>query len=92
MYEKRSFEEEVDALKESMSRAVWQAMTTLGFDNSKGTSLYDYQVEFCYLIDSVERDSKFIATKQLPKIRELISNLRKECNEAKEAKEAAKEE
>jgi len=87
MYEKRSFEEEVANLKESMSRAVWQAMTTLGFDNSKGTALYDYQVDFCYLIDSVERDSRFIALKQLPKMRELIGNLRKECSEAKDAKD-----
>jgi len=83
MYEKRSFEEEVSSIKESMNRAVWQAMTNLGFDNSKGTVLYNYQVEFCYLIDSIERDSKFIANKQIPKAKELISNLRKECSEPK---------
>lgn len=88
MYEKRSFEEEVAALKESMNRANWQAMTTLGFDNSRGTRLYEYQVEYCYMIDSIERDSRFVAGKLIPKVRELISNLRKECNEAKDSKDS----
>ncbi len=84
-HDKRTFEEDVAALKESMRRAVWQAMTTFGFDNSKGTRLHHYQVEYCYLIDSIERDSRFVAGKCIPKVRELISNLRKECQEAKDA-------
>ncbi len=86
-FEKRTFEEEVTALKESMKRAVWQGMTTFGFDNSAGTRLHFYQVEYCYLIDSIERDSRFVASKQIPKVRELISNLRRECAEAKEVAE-----
>lgn len=81
--EKKSFDDDIVSLRESMKRANWQGMTTLGFDNSAGTKLYDYQVEFCYLIDSIERDSPFIAGKMLPKARELISNLRKECAETK---------
>jgi len=84
-HEKRSFEEEVSALKESMKRAVWQAMTTLGFDNTAGSRLHWYQTEYCYLIDAIERDSRFIAGKLIPKARELISNLRRECQEAKDA-------
>jgi lipid II:glycine glycyltransferase (peptidoglycan interpeptide bridge formation enzyme) len=84
MYEYSSFEDEVSTLKENMKRVVWQAMTSMGFDNSKGTKLYDYQVEYCYLIDSIERDSRFIALKKIPKTKELISNLRKECVKAKE--------
>jgi len=83
MYEKRSFEDDVSALKESMNRANWQAMTTLGFDNTKGSRLYEYQVEYCYLIDSIERDSRFVAGKLIPKVRELINSLRKECAETK---------
>ena len=86
--EPKPLHEEIAALKESMAHAVWQAKTTIGFDNSRGTTLYDYQVDFCYLINSIERDSKFIAYKQIPKVRELISNLRKECSEAKEARES----
>lgn len=83
MYEKRSFEDDVAALRESMNRANWQAMTTLGFDNTKGSRLYEYQVDYCYLIDSIERDSRFVAGKLIPKVRELIANLRKECSESK---------
>jgi hypothetical protein len=71
-----SFEDEVKYLKNAFDRAVWNVMTKTGFDNSKGTFLYDCQVEYCYLIDSIERDSFFIAKKQLPKIRELIKSLR----------------
>lgn len=83
--DQRSIEEDAAALRESMKRAVWQGMTTFGFDNSVGTRLHHYQVEFCYLIDAIERDNRFVAGKLIPKARELISQLRRECAEAKDA-------
>ncbi len=92
MFDQAAFDEEVATLKESMSRVMWRAMNVFGFDNSKGTKIYEYQVEFCYMIDSVQRDSNFIATKQLSKIRELISTIRRDCNDATKGKDSDKEE
>ena len=88
MFERRTLSEEVASLKQAFDRTNWKAMTTLGFDNSKGTTLYDYQVEFCYLMDSIERDSTFIARKQIPKVRLLIDELRDEIS-AKERGESS---
>jgi hypothetical protein len=49
-----------------------------GWDNSKGTTLYQYQVDFCYLIDSIQRDPSYIAPKRIQEANELIANLEKE--------------
>lgn len=76
-----SFEDEVKYLMQSFDRAVWNVMTKTGFDNRKGTFLYECQVDYCYLIDSIQRDSFFVAKKQLPKIRELIKKLREHAAE-----------
>lgn len=84
--ERRSFDEEVNSAVETFNRVNWQAMTSLGFDNSRGTVLYDYQVEFMYLIDTITRDSKFIANKTLPRLRALISEYRDDLKRIKEEK------
>jgi len=76
MYSQRSVSEDVATLKQSFDRLVWKAMTTFGFDNSRGTMIYNYQVEYTYLINSIERDSSFVAKKQVHKVRELVDEFR----------------
>jgi len=78
MFERKTLSEEITSLKTAFDRTNWKAMTTLGFDNSKGTTLHDYQVEYCWLMNSIERDSPFVAKKEIPKVRQLIDDLRVE--------------
>ena len=88
MFERKTLSEEVASLKQAFDRTIWKAMTTFGFDNSKGTTVYDFQVEYCWLMNSIERDSPFVAKKQIPRVRLLIDELR-EAISAKERGESS---
>jgi len=45
------------------------------------TLLYDYQVEFCYLIDDIQRCPKYITTKNIQKANDLIAELEAETGQ-----------
>jgi enhancing lycopene biosynthesis protein 2 len=64
-----------------LNNAFSKATKPLGFKNIKGTKLYDYQVEFMYLIDSIQRDPSYMAPKAIARANSLIDEV---CNEVSE--------
>ena len=72
---KINVEKVVKYLNHTFSKAQQQAMVAVGNKNVKGTSLYDFQVEFCYLIDHIERGPAYIAPKKISEANELIERL-----------------
>lgn len=44
----------------------------------KITPMYYYQVEFCYLIDNIQRCPRYISTKNIQRANELIAELEAE--------------
>jgi hypothetical protein len=64
-----------------LNNAFSKATKPLGFKNIKGTKLYDYQVEFMYLIDSIQRDPLYMAPKAIAKSNKLIGKVEKEALE-----------
>jgi hypothetical protein len=69
----------VEYLNRAFANAMHKAGAKLGDkDNSKGTVLYDYQVEFCYLIDSIQRDPSYIVPKKIQEANDLIARLEQE--------------
>lgn len=47
-----------------------------------GTTLYRYQVEFCYLIDEIQRGPQYIVPKIISDANELIAQLENEEGDA----------
>lgn len=45
--------------------------------NVRGSALHEYQVEFAYLIDSIQRGPVFFAIQRIAEANELISKLQK---------------
>ena len=45
--------------------------------NSKGTELYQFQVDFCYLIDGIQRGPSYTAPKLITNANNLISDMEK---------------
>jgi len=79
--------EVVKYLNRAFSRATYKASATLGkaarrSKNKAGewetTPLYDYQVEFCYLIDEIQRAPKYISTKAIQKAYELLEEIERD--------------
>ena len=69
----------VEYLNRSFAYTLQKASDRLGTrDNSKGTLLYQYQVDFCYLINSIERDPGYIGNKNIQEANALIERLEKE--------------
>lgn len=76
-----NIDEVVKYLNRAFSRATYSSSSVLGnkairFKNKdkvwETTSLYDYQVEFCYIIDEIQRSPKYIAVKAIQKAYALI--------------------
>lgn len=44
------------------------------------TTMYDYQVDFCYLMDDIRRGPRYISTKSIQLANELIAKLEEEAN------------
>jgi hypothetical protein len=59
-------------LNHAFGKAQAKAIGGSGYKNTKGTQLYDYQVDFCYLIDDIQRGSKYIAPKKISEANNLI--------------------
>lgn len=43
----------------------------------RGTDAYQYQVDFCYLIDEIQRGPRYILPKVISRANELIAQMRK---------------
>ena len=68
----------VKYLNHAFSKAQQQAQPAVGNKNVRGTPLHDYQVEFAYLIDDIERGPTYIAPKKISEANELIERLSNE--------------
>lgn len=68
----------VEYLNRSFARALKEYTDKHGRDNQKGTTVYQYEVDFCYLIDSIQRDPGYSVPKTIQEANELIEKLEKE--------------
>lgn len=71
-------EQVVSYLSFAFSRAQQKALHAIGNRNHHGTALYDYQVEFCYLIDEIQRGPEYILPKVIQDANQLIVSLERE--------------
>lgn len=71
---KINVEQVVKYLTHAFSKAQQRA-STVGIKNARGTQLYQDQVEFCYLIDDIERGPTYIVPKKISEANELIEKL-----------------
>lgn len=60
-------------LNHAFGKAVQKA--NLGSKNQKGTKLYEYQVDFSYLIDGIGRSPNYIVPKLITEANELIDKI-----------------
>jgi hypothetical protein len=74
-------EQVVSYLSHAFSRAAQKAVSVIGNRNSKGTKLYRYQVEFCYLVDEIQRGPEYILPKVIQDANQLILRLERETRE-----------
>jgi len=79
----------VKYLSRAFSKAAIKSASVIGvrahrFKDRNGnwatTPLYDYQVEFCHLINNIQRCPRYIATKSIQRANELIAELEAESN------------
>lgn len=79
----------VNYLNHAFSRAASKASSKLGnralrtvVDGTvETTALYDYQVEFCYLVDTIQRGATYIVPKVIQDANDLIARLEQEGTE-----------
>lgn len=74
---------DVDRVVEYLRRAFAAAQEKFvekrdGYKNGKGTTLYQYQVDFCYLIDEIQRGPTFSVPKVIQDANDLIARLEQE--------------
>jgi len=75
-------------LSRAFSKAAAKAAHTIGtkalrtYDKRRGvvttTALYEYHVDFCYLMDNITRGPRYISTKSIQRANELIAELEAE--------------
>lgn len=75
---KINVEQVVGYLNHAFSKASQKANRVIGSKNSKGTKMYRYQVEFCYLVDNIQRGPRYITPKLITEANELIAKLENE--------------
>ena len=80
----------LDEVVKYLSHAFVRAVAKSGVGSTRGTrtkqrngeysttKLYDYQVEFCYIMDNVTRGPRYISTKNIQLANELIERLENE--------------
>lgn len=73
---KIDIEQVVNYLNFAFAKATSDFATLNGSKNHKGTNLYDYQVEFCYLVDDIQRGPRYIAPKKISRANELIGEIK----------------
>lgn len=67
----------VGYLSHAFVRAQQRAAQVIGNRNFRGTKLYDFQVDFCYLIDEIQRGPVYILPKVIQDANQLILALEK---------------
>lgn len=89
---KINVEQVITYLNHAFVRAAQKAVQQIGNRNHKGTTLYMYQTEFCYLIDEIQRGPGYILPKVIQDANQLILALERETftwlNEREEARKA----
>lgn len=78
--EKNNKKTTVAYLNHSFSEAL-KTSGIVNLKNTKGTDLYDYQVEYCYLINEVQRGPDYNVQKTIEKINSMIEELCKSVNQ-----------
>lgn len=81
---KINVEQVVSYLNHAFSRAQQKVLPVIGNRNVQGTKLYDYQVDFCYLIDEIQRGPVYILPKVIQDANQLIVNLERETTSSTE--------
>lgn len=74
---KINVEQVIDYLNHAFVRAQQRASQAIGSRNFRGTQLYDFQVDFCYLIDEIQRGPVYILPKIIQDANQLILALEK---------------
>lgn len=69
------------AMSKSANRLGGRATRTVVDGKVETTPLYDYQVEFCYLVDEIQRGPIYITPKVIQDANDLIARLEKEGEE-----------
>jgi len=64
-----------DQVVNYLNHAFAKAIQPLGNKNTKGTELYDHQVEFSYFIDSIQRSPTYIVSKIITDCNRLIDSI-----------------
>lgn len=75
-------DEQIERSVSVLNRAFRDAMEefkvrTGNTTNTKGTDLYNYQVEFSYIIDNIQRGPAFAAVSYIAEANELIARMNK---------------
>ncbi len=84
-------EQVVSYLSHAFVQAMRKAQYNIGNRNFKGTTLYVYQTEFCYLVDEIQRGPEYILPNVIQDANALIIALEKETfTYVDEKNEAAK--
>jgi hypothetical protein len=85
-------EQVVSYLSHAFISAMKKAQPLVGNRNHKGTTLFEYQVDFCYLVDEIQRGPEYILPKIIQDANQLIVELERETfqyvDEAKAAQAA----
>lgn len=63
-----------------LNHAFSSTTRPLGLNNSSGTQLREYQVEFCYLINEIQRGPKYIIPKIIQDANDLINNIKQQVD------------
>jgi hypothetical protein len=77
---KINIEQVVIYLNHAFSRAMQKVSNQIGNRNHKGTTLYAFQTEFCYLINEIQQGAVYILPKIIQDANNLIASLEKETN------------
>lgn len=77
-YLNRAFAKAASKAAEKISAKAVRAKNVKGIFET--TPMYDYQVDFCYLIDNIQRSPGYIIPKYIQQANELISKLEAEAS------------
>ena len=74
-------EQVVAYLSHAFTKASQKIQQSIGNRNHKGTNLYRYQVEFCYMVDEIQRGPSYILPKIIQDANQLIADLERDVNQ-----------
>ena len=66
-------------LQRAFANAQQRAVQKIGHDNSVGTRLYQYQTDFVYLLDEIQRGPRYIVSMKITEANKLIEQLENEA-------------